>query len=121
MTAGIWFGTGSAVLDKADERRLSDLAGLLALVPEVSIHIEGHADVRGGTDTNESLSRARAVAVREALTEGGLAPERLHVWYYGSEAAQAEPSDPAGLAFDRRVDILLVPADEALARRTGTL
>jgi outer membrane protein OmpA-like peptidoglycan-associated protein len=121
VSAGILFRTGSATLDAADNRRLTDLAGLLALVPELSIHIEGHADVRGGTEANEALSRARAVAVKEALQALGVSPDRLHVWYYGSEAARAEPSDPEGLAFDRRVDVLLLPADESLAARTGTL
>jgi outer membrane protein OmpA-like peptidoglycan-associated protein len=121
VSAGILFRTGSASLDETDERRLTELAGLLALVPELSIHIEGHADVRGAAEVNESLSRARAVAVKDALQERGVAPDRLHVWYYGSEAARAEPSDSEGLAFDRRVDVLLLPADESLAGRAGTL
>ncbi len=121
LSAGFLFRTGSAALDEGDERRLTELAALLALVPELSIHIEGHADVTGGAEANETLSLARAVAVQEALRQRGVAPDRLHIWHYGSRAAQAEASDPEGLAFDRRVDILLMPAGESLARRSGTL
>lgn len=117
LSAGFLFRTGSAELDESALRRLADLAGILTLMPDLSVHLEGHADARGDPESNLALSGDRARAVEQALASHGVPPDRIQLWSYGSEAAQADPGDAEGLAFDRRVDVLLLPDEGRLARR----
>ncbi len=117
LSTGIHFRTGSAELDDGTLRRLAELAEILVLMPELTVHLEGHADVRGDPEANLALSADRATMVEGVLASHGVSSERIQLWSYGSEAAQADPGDAEGLALDRRVDVLLLPDDGRLARR----
>jgi OOP family OmpA-OmpF porin len=54
---------------------------------DVSIMVQGFADVRGKADANKSLSFSRAAAVRKYLVDGGISAERFVVDGFGSDAA----------------------------------
>jgi outer membrane protein OmpA-like peptidoglycan-associated protein len=116
LSAGVHFRTGSAELDDGARQRLADLAEMLALMPDLVVHLEGHADVRGDPEANLTLSGERARTVERVLASHGVSSARIQLWSYGAEAAQADPGDAEGLAFDRRVDVLLLPDDGRLAR-----
>ncbi len=76
-----------------------------------SMSIEGHADSRPPGPpfvTNWDLAAARAIAVLRLLTDGsGIPATRIYAVSDGSATATATGTDPAQLAHDRRVDIVV--------------
>ena len=76
-----------------------------------SLSVEGHADSRAPGPpyvTNWDLAAARAIAVLRLLTDGSGIPEkRVYAVSDGSADAAATGGDPAQLARDRRVDIVV--------------
>ena len=60
--------------------------------PKTNILIAGYTSASGSNEYNQKLSERRATAVRDALIEGGIAPERLWKIGYGeSRPATFEP------------------------------
>ena len=53
--------------------------------PNVSFTIEGHCDERGSIEYNLSLGDSRATAVKNALVQLGISPERVRTISYGKE------------------------------------
>jgi len=53
--------------------------------PNISFTVEGHCDERGSTEYNLSLGDGRASAVKNALTAGGIAADRIKTVSYGKE------------------------------------
>jgi chemotaxis protein MotB len=76
-----------------------------------SMSIEGHADARPPGPpyvTNWDLAAARAIAVLRQLTDqSGIPAQRIYAVSDGSASATATGADPAQLAHDRRVDIVV--------------
>ena len=75
--------------------------------PERKIVIEGFTDDRGPRETNQQLSERRAAAVRDALVQESVEPERIAVHGYGAAYPVASNDDPAGRQLNRRVEILI--------------
>jgi hypothetical protein len=99
--------------------------------PEAKLSLGGNADERGGNDYNQTLSELRAQRVKEFLVEQGIAAEKMDTSAYGeqkpldkatvSDLQDRNPNKPpekrarnaqaTWLAYNRRVDIVLVPAN----------
>ncbi len=62
----------------------SDLR-LLLQNPETSVVIEGYCDDRGSSGYNLTLGVERTVAVRQALVQGGVSPDRIKRATFGKE------------------------------------
>ncbi len=76
--------------DKADIRadQQSALQGdidFLKQHPNIHFTVEGHCDERGSTEYNLGLGDNRANAVKNALTQGGVAAENIKTISYGKE------------------------------------
>ena len=104
---GLAFGTGGAALSEASAPALDRLARLLGDAPELSVAVVGHSDNVGGLEGNLALSRRRADAVRAALIERGVAPERLEAHGAGWLAPVASNRTEAGRRLNRRVELVL--------------
>jgi outer membrane protein OmpA-like peptidoglycan-associated protein len=79
---------------------------------DCSLVISGHTDSRGSEDFNMRLSRKRASSVAEWLTDRmGVEPERLILAAYGFSHPIADNSTPEGMAKNRRVEFILLPAN----------
>jgi outer membrane protein OmpA-like peptidoglycan-associated protein len=66
--------------DKLTEAGLTQARNLLGLLKEEGmppIRLVGHTDPKGSDDYNDKLSVRRAVAVRDFLTDGGYAADRI--------------------------------------------
>ncbi len=85
--AEISFGPGGKTLDADDLERLRAAAIWAHDNPWRMLVIEAHADERGSMFANLALSQARADAVRDALLQLGVPPERLIDAPYGEEGA----------------------------------
>ena len=72
------FELDSHQIASAGEPVIDDLAALLDSHPEIQlVRVEGHSDGTGSSRYNYELSIRRAEAVRTALMNHGIAPERL--------------------------------------------
>lgn len=115
----VFFHTDESVLDERARTRLSRLGRVLADVDDFKVVIEGHADARGDEVYNETLSAARAGAVRDVLIEGGLPADRIELIAAGERDATADEKDLDSLALERRVhlSVLMPEPRERVARQ----
>lgn len=77
------------------------------LDPKVHVTVVGHTDSTGSDAINNPLSLDRAEAVRNYLSNRGVAPSRLFIEGRGSREPVASNASDAGRAQNRRVEIFL--------------
>lgn len=97
----VFFATGQDSLDEQALATVRQAAQQLAAQPDVKIVLSGFVDATGSAQVNAELAKQRAQAVAKALTEAGIAPERLELRKPETITDSAGASDQA-----RRVDIL---------------
>lgn len=68
--------------------------------------IEGHTDNVGNRDYNQTLSEARATAVRDWLVAAGVAEDQLSAQGFSLDRPVADNSTEAGRALNRRVELV---------------
>lgn len=98
--------------------------------PDARLSLESHADTRGSAPFNQELSQRRVERIKQYLVEQGIAPDRVQTAAYGKERPidkaavkeleAANPNQPPKarlkniegdwLAYNRRVDIVLLPS-----------
>jgi len=103
----VYFRTNSTKVDAEIIPRISRLADFLKEFPEIQLQLEAHADRRGDTDYNKSLSKQRAQVVSQELVRAGLDSSRIHAHSFGESKAISAIGDEEGYIFDRRVNIHL--------------
>lgn len=84
----IQFELGSAVVPPGARSTLRSLAAT-ARPRGVRLHLTGFADTRGAADANRELSRRRAIAVKRALVELGVAERQIIVTAHGETVGGA--------------------------------
>ena len=109
LTLGdVLFETGKADLLPGAMRTIDKLAMFLRENPNRKVLIEGHTDSRGSERYNLKLSQRRANAVKQALVERGIEPERIIAKGYGEAYPVASNSTAAGRQQNRRVEIVIL-------------
>lgn len=98
---------------RVDQRKTMDKAiAWLLDHPKLRVRLEGNTDARGEAEYNLALGRRRALAVKDDLIAGGVAPGRLETVSLGEE----DPADPghtaAAYAANRRVVFVLIRPNE---------
>jgi outer membrane protein OmpA-like peptidoglycan-associated protein len=73
---------------------------------DIKLSVEGHTDSDGTDESNLKLSEARAKAVVEAITKGGIDAARLSSAGFGEEKPIADNSTAEGKAKNRRVELI---------------
>lgn len=116
---GISFDTGRATLKPAARVTIGKLAGILLMIPELNVRIEGHTDSTGAAAANRKLSADRARNVADLLREQGVDGTRVAFEGYGADRPVAPNTTAAGRAQNRRVEVVLAegaigepPADD---------
>ncbi len=99
------FQVASAVLSQDSNALLDKLAGFAKDCPASKILIEGHTDADGDAQSNKTLSRARADAVKAYFASHGVQAARLKSIGYGEERPIAANATPAGKAMNRRIEL----------------
>lgn len=99
----IQFASGSAAISPKSSALLDRLAREARACPG-KIRIEGFTDSTGRPGANQRLSAERAAAVRAALIERGIPPERLQSRGYGEKHPLASNHTAAGRARNRRIE-----------------
>lgn len=116
MKDKILFSSGSATLNKDGKESLRAIAQALRGLSGKTIRVEGHTDdvpTAPGSPfpTNWELSSARALAVVRFLQEAGVDPTHLAAAGYGEFQPIAPNGTPEGRSQNRRIEIVLAPAD----------
>jgi outer membrane protein OmpA-like peptidoglycan-associated protein len=103
------FDVGKADLKASESTAyINRIASLLNTKTVNAVQLEGHTDNVGQMAVNQTLSEARARAVREALVKQGVAPERLSTVGYAFNRPVASNATEEGRRLNRRVELLIV-------------
>lgn len=98
-------------VDKADilpssQGQIDAILALLRGQPGLKLAVEGHTDSTGSADRNRTLSTARARSVVAALTDAGIAADRLQPRGFGPDQPVADNGTEDGRARNRRVELV---------------
>jgi OOP family OmpA-OmpF porin len=90
---------------------LAKLAGILLMIPDVNLRVEGYTDASGKETVNMKLSKARADSVAAFLKAQGVGETRMKAEGYGP-ANPVSPNDTStNKARNRRVEIILAEGE----------
>ncbi|WP_273568456.1 OmpA family protein [Maribacter halichondriae] len=104
----ILFDTGKSTIKAESTSVMVDIITILKEYPTAKFSVDGHTDSQGGAKTNQALSEARALSVKDFLVEKGIDEFRLSAAGYGEDKPIAPNNTRAGRAQNRRVEINLV-------------
>ncbi|MDF0733647.1 OmpA family protein [Pseudomonas entomophila] len=113
----VLFDTGRAELRAGSARMIQQLAEYLHANPERKVLVEGFTDSTGGDALNQRLSESRAASVANALRRQGVGLERITTAGYGKEYPVATNNDARSRQLNRRVEVVISRAAEAVAPR----
>ena len=103
----ILFDTNEATLKNDAKIVIAKLAGILLIMPELNLRIEGHTDSTGSADYNQTLSEKRATSVRDFLAGQGINSQRMMSIGYGMTRPVGDNATSQGRAKNRRVEIVI--------------
>ena len=108
LTLGdVLFDTGKSQLNPGAARKLDQLAQFLNEHPERRVQIDGFTDSVGSQSYNQTLSQARADAVKSALITRGIDGSRIGSQGYGEGFPVADNADSGGRQLNRRVEVVI--------------
>jgi cytochrome c oxidase subunit 2 len=102
LPLSVLFATGKSALDAPAQKVLGDAVAYLTANPNAKVALSGYVDSTGSAAANAELAKQRAFAVRDALTKGGVAAERIDL----RKPAQIDAGSGTAAAQARRVDIV---------------
>ncbi len=103
----ILFDVNEATLKTEAKQAIAKLAGILLVIPDLKVVVEGHTDSTGGEEYNLELSRRRALSVLEFLSGEGVEPSRLNSAGFGMSQPIADNATREGRSKNRRVEIVI--------------
>ena len=115
----VLFEVDGAALQPGAQTELLRLADYLKRHPDRKILIEGHTDNSGGSDYNLQLSQLRAQSVESYLASSGVPADRIRAIGYGETRPEAPNDSATGRQQNRRVEIVILDADESFAGVAG--
>ncbi|AEH00646.1 OmpA family protein [Lacinutrix sp. 5H-3-7-4] len=107
--SGVYFDTAKYNINAASQATLSKLIGVFREYPDTNILVVGHTDSVGSEDSNMTLSKNRAYAVTNYLTNQGISNARVTTNWFGEGQPTNDNSTKEGRAKNRRVNIAIVP------------
>jgi outer membrane protein OmpA-like peptidoglycan-associated protein len=106
VSHGIQFDVNSDKLRPESMNVIKEIAAALQKAPSLKLRIEGHTDSTGDAARNLELSKRRAESVKNALTDLGIAADRLTTDGFGQTRPIATNDTPQGRAENRRVELV---------------
>lgn len=105
LGASVAFAVGSAGLSEPARQSLALVARVLRDYSASLVTVFGHTDDSGDASTNQALSEQRALAVLHALTDSGVAVQRLLAVGMGSREPLVSNATVEGRERNRRVEL----------------
>ncbi|MBI4698732.1 MAG: OmpA family protein [Nitrospirae bacterium] len=109
LKGDVTFDYNSAVVRPGLYSEIEKIANAMQQYPETVARVEGHTDSTGSETYNMDLSVRRAQAVKDLLTQKGVASERLETVGFGESVSIATNDTEAGRMMNRRVEIKIAP------------
>jgi outer membrane protein OmpA-like peptidoglycan-associated protein len=103
----VLFDTGKYSLRPLAREKLAKVAGIVSGHPGLRLDVEGFTDSVGGDDYNQGLSEQRGSAVRDYLTQSGMAPASVTTQGFGKARPVATNDTAEGRQQNRRVEIVI--------------
>jgi outer membrane protein OmpA-like peptidoglycan-associated protein len=100
----VMFDVNSATLKPGAYAELDRVATVLRDYPQTKILVSGHTDQSGSETYNQELSERRAMSVKNALIQRGVADFRIETIGYGESMPISSEA-----AINRRVEIRITP------------
>jgi outer membrane protein OmpA-like peptidoglycan-associated protein len=100
------FDSGKSTIKKESMPIVEQIIEMMNQAKDINLSVEGHTDSDGSNESNLKLSEARAKAVVEAITKGGIDAARLSSAGFGEEKPIADNSTDEGKAKNRRVELI---------------
>lgn len=113
------FQSGSAYLAADSDALLTELATALTPCAGTKVEVQGHTDLTGSAEINQTISQARAEAVMKALTAKGVPADRLTAKGYGPSQPLENAMTTAANAKNRRTVFSVASASAASAAPNG--
>jgi len=113
----VLFDTAKHSLRPAAREKLAKVAGIISGHPGLRLAVEGYTDSVGSDDYNQKLSEDRGTAVRDYLTQEGVAGTSVTSKGFGKSQPVAANDTAAGRQQNRRVE--LVVSGEIIGEQIG--
>ncbi|MGZ0015820.1 OmpA family protein [Yeosuana sp. AK3] len=113
-TSGVYFDTEKYYINNASQQTLNKLIGVFKEYPDTNILVVGHTDSQGSEDYNMALSKNRAYAVTNYLSQNGISQGRLTTNWFGETQPLHDNSTAEGRAKNRRVNVAILPNDKMI-------
>jgi outer membrane protein OmpA-like peptidoglycan-associated protein len=103
----VLFDTAKYSLRPVAREKLAKVAGIVSGHPGLKLDVEGHTDSVGGDSYNQQLSEQRGAAVRDYLTQAGMAASSVTAKGFGKTQPVASNDTATGRQQNRRVEIVI--------------
>ncbi|MFW5886433.1 MAG: OmpA family protein [Bacteroidota bacterium] len=104
----IFFESGKSELLDISRVELLRIVTFLKNRKDLKVEIHGHTDNIGTSESNKSLSKLRAIAVKKFIVRHNITDERISVKYFGESKPIGNNNTEAGRKENRRVEIMFV-------------
>lgn len=111
----VLFDVGQSSLKPSASFNIDKIADYMRQYPDRTAIVEGHTDAMGSDETNLELSRERALSVRNALVQRGIASSRISTQGYGEASPVADNNSPGGRQANRRVEVIFPEAAHVMS------
>ncbi len=109
IVRSIYFGGGSAYIDRQQSQELYDFVKSIKNLEYYEINIMSHTDNIGGKEFNEYLSRMRSASVIDLLRAMEVPQEKIRFKDFAYDAPSYDNNTWEGRERNRRVDIQFKP------------
>jgi len=103
----VLFDTGKYSLRPQAREKLAKVAGIVSGHPGLKLDVEGYTDSVGSDDYNQRLSEQRGGAVRDYLTQEGMAGASVTSRGFGKSQPVASNDTASGRQQNRRVELVI--------------
>jgi outer membrane protein OmpA-like peptidoglycan-associated protein len=114
----VLFDTGKYSLRPLAREKLAKVAGIVSGHPGLRLDVEGHTDSVGGEEYNQRLSEQRGAAVRDYLTQEGMAAGSVTAKGFGKTQPVASNETAKGRQQNRRVELVI--SGDVIGTEIGT-
>jgi outer membrane protein OmpA-like peptidoglycan-associated protein len=114
----VLFDTGKYSLRPLAREKLAKVSGIVSGHPGLRLDVEGHTDSVGGDEYNQRLSEQRGAAVRDYLTQQGMAAGSVTAKGFGKTQPVASNDTAKGRQQNRRVELVI--SGDVIGTEIGT-
>jgi len=112
--SGVYFDTAKYGVNAKSQESLNKLVGVFKEYPDTNILVVGHTDSVGSEENNLILSKNRANAVTNYLTNQGLSSSRFTTNWFGETQPMYDNTTAEGRAKNRRVNVAILPNEKMI-------